>query len=186
MKRLFDLSLCVPLLIILALPICVVALIIKYTSKGPILHWSKRSGMDGLIFEMPKFRTMHENTPLLATHLMPNPDEYLFPFGSFLRRFSIDEFPQLLSILLGKMSFVGPRPALFNQTDLIELRKKNGIQSLVPGLTGWAQVNGRDNLSIKQKVELEVEYLNSKSFWLDFKILWLTFIKVIRSDGVSH
>jgi O-antigen biosynthesis protein WbqP len=186
MKRLFDLSLCIPLLIILALPMGIVSLIIKFTSKGPILHWSKRSGKDGLIFEMPKFRSMLENTPVLATHLISNPDEYLFPFGSFLRRFSIDEFPQLLSILLGQMSFVGPRPALFNQTDLIELRKKNGIQSLVPGLTGWAQVNGRDNLTIKQKVELEVEYLNSKSFWLDFKILWLTFIKVTRGEGVSH
>lgn len=186
MKRLFDLSLCIPLIILLALPICAVAAIIKFTSKGPIFHWSKRSGKDGLIFEMPKFRTMHENTPLLATHLISNPDEYLFPFGSFLRRFSIDEFPQLLSILLGQMSFVGPRPALFNQTDLIELRKKNGVQSLVPGLTGWAQINGRDNLSIQQKVELEMEYLNSKSFWIDIKILWLTLIKVVRSDGVSH
>tara|TARA_B100001173_G_scaffold309317_1_gene321358 strand:- start:13 stop:498 length:486 start_codon:yes stop_codon:yes gene_type:complete len=159
---------------------------ILLTSRGPFLYWSNRVGKNNIIFKMPKFRTMKVNTPVVATHLMKNPDDHLTPIGSFIRRTSLDEFPQLFSILNGNMSFVGPRPALFNQEELINLRNKKGIDRMVPGLTGWAQVNGRDNLSIPEKVMLEEEYMNNKSFLFDLKILWLTFLKVIVAKGISH
>ena len=186
MKRLIDFFLSLILLLILLLPMLLVALILKLSSKGPVIYWSDRIGKDELIFKMPKFRTMKLGTPSVPTHLMSKPEEYLFPFGSFLRHYSIDEFPQLFSILKGNMSFVGPRPALSSQYDLISLRKDSGITELLPGLTGWAQINGRDNLSIKEKVDLDYEYLKYQSLWFDFKILWITFIRVFRSDGITH
>jgi O-antigen biosynthesis protein WbqP len=163
-----------------------IALMIFISSRGPIIFWSKRVGKNGKLFWMPKFRSMRVDTPQVATHLMNNPEEFLFPFGRFLRRTSLDELPQLFSIFKGDMSFVGPRPALFNQKDLIELRNKNGLGVLLPGLTGWAQVNGRDDLSIPEKVAFEVEYLHRKSLLFDIKILWMTFLKVIKRKGVSH
>ena len=156
------------------------------TSKGPVLYWSDRIGRNNEIFKMPKFRSMLIDTPAVATHLLDNPDVYLSPIGGFLRRFSLDELPQLLSVLKGDMSFVGPRPALYNQDDLIALRTEKGVDKLLPGITGWAQVNGRDELSIPDKVALDVEYLNRQSFWFDIKILWMTFIRVVKRDGVSH
>ena len=163
-----------------------ISITIRLTSKGQILYWSDRVGKNNRIFDMPKFRTMHINTPVMATHKMKNPNEFLTPVGGFLRKNSLDELPQLFSILKGDMSFVGPRPALFNQDDLIALRTKNGVDLLVPGLTGWAQVNGRDELPIPEKVELDVEYMERKSFWFDLYILWLTLIKVVRRDRISH
>ena len=159
---------------------------IRLTSKGPVLYWSDRIGFDNSIFKMPKFRSMRIDTPQVATHLISNPEKFLSPIGGFLRQTSLDELPQLLSILKGDMSFVGPRPALYNQEDLITLRSDHGLHKLIPGLTGWAQVNGRDDLSIPEKVLLEVEYMHNKSFWFDLKILWLTFLKVINRKGVSH
>jgi len=186
LKRLFDIVMSLVALCICCLPISVIALLVKLTSKGPILYWSDRVGRNNTIFRMPKFRTMHTNTPAVATHLMKNPDVYLTPIGSFLRRFSLDELPQLYSVLKGDISFVGPRPALYNQDDLIELRTGKGIHKLIPGITGWAQVNGRDELSIPVKVEFDEYYLNNRSFFLDLKILWMTFVKVVRRDGVSH
>ncbi len=186
MKYLFDKVGAALILIILFLPILGVALIVRVTSKGSILYWSDRVGRDGKIFKMPKFRSMLTDTPAVATHLLDNPNSYLSPIGGFLRRSSLDELPQLFSVLKGDMSFVGPRPALFNQDDLIALRKEKGADKLLPGITGWAQVNGRDELSIPDKVVLDVEYLNRKSFWFDVKILWMTFLKVIKRDGVSH
>ena len=186
MKYLFDKVGAALILIILFLPILGVALIVRVTSKGSILYWSDRVGRDGKIFKMPKFRSMLTDTPAVATHLLDNPNSYLSPIGGFLRRSSLDELPQLFSVLKGDMSFVGPRPALFNQDDLIALRKEKGVDKLLPGITGWAQVNGRDKLSISDKVELDVEYLNCQSFWFDIKILWMTFLKVIKRDGVSH
>ena len=186
MKYLFDKVGAALILIILFLPILGVALIVRVTSKGSILYWSDRVGRDGKIFKMPKFRSMLIDTPAVATHLLDNPDVYLSPIGGFLRSTSLDELPQLFSVLKGDMSFVGPRPALFNQDDLIALRKEKGVDKLLPGITGWAQVNGRDELSIPDKVILDVEYLNRQSFWLDMKILWMTFLKVIKRDGVSH
>jgi O-antigen biosynthesis protein WbqP len=167
-------------------PIGFVALLVRLTSQGPVLYWSNRIGLNNKIFKMPKFRSMRINTPTLATHLLSSPKEYLTPIGSFLRKSSLDELPQIWSILVGDMSLVGPRPALFNQKDLIELRTKTGVHTLVPGLTGWAQVNGRDKLPILEKVILDVEYLERKSFWFDINILWLTFLKVFQRDGVSH
>ena len=164
----------------------VVAILVRLTSAGPALYWSDRVGRDNAIFRMPKFRSMRMNTPALATHLMSNAETFLTPIGGFLRRHSLDELPQLFSVLRGDMSIVGPRPALFNQDDLIALRTKQGVGRLVPGITGWAQVNGRDDLSISEKIELEVEYMHKKSFWFDLKILWLTFLKVINRKGVSH
>ena len=158
----------------------------KLTSKGPALHWSDRVGINNTIFKMPKFRTMLIETPPVATHLLENPYKYLTPIGPLLRRFSLDEFPQLWSVLKGDMSFVGPRPALYNQDDLIELRTTKGIHKLVPGITGWAQVNGRDNISIPLKVEYDEYYMNHKSFLLNLKILYMTFLKVIRAEGVKH
>ena len=186
MKRLFDLLLGLIFLFLLAIPMILISISIRLTSKGPIIYWSNRVGKGGVIFRMPKFRSMRVNAPLVATHLMKDPKVFLFPVGSFIRRYSMDEFPQLFSILKGEMSFVGPRPALFNQNDLIALRKEKSVESLMPGLTGLAQINGRDNLSTIDKVALDIEYMRCQSFWLDLKILGKTFIKVIRSDGVSH
>jgi len=186
MKRTFDLLTSFLALIIFSPLIILVALLVKLTSKGQALYWSNRIGRCNIIFKMPKFRTMQVGTPAVATHLLSNSDQYLTPIGPFLRKSSLDELPQLWSILVGDMSFVGPRPALFNQNDLIELRKQYGIDKLVPGLTGWAQVNGRDELSIPIKVQYEVEYLQKQSFWFDMKILGFTFLKVVRRSGVSH
>ena len=186
MKRLFDLILVTILIMILLVPMLFIMLAIRLTSKGPVLYWSDRVGFANIIYKMPKFRSMRIDTPEVATHLMSNPEEFLSPIGRFLRRTSLDEIPQLFSILKGDMSFVGPRPALFNQDDLIALRLENGLDKLIPGLTGWAQVNGRDELSIPEKVALEVEYMQKKSFRFDLKILWMTFLKVINNQGVSH
>ena len=185
-KRSFDFVMSIFLLAILLLPIILVSLIVKFTSQGSILYWSERVGRRNIIFKMPKFRTMQVGTPAVATHLLAGSAQYLTPVGSFLRKSSLDELPQLWSILVGDMSFVGPRPALFNQDDLIALRTEYGVDKLVPGLTGWAQVNGRDELSIPIKVQYELEYLNKRSFWFDMKILSLTFLKVVRRAGVSH
>jgi len=186
MKRVFDLVFALVLVLILLFVLILIVLFIKLSSKGPVLYWSDRVGKNNRIFRMPKFRTMKIKTPEIATHLMINPDQFLSPIGGFLRQTSLDELPQLFSILKGDMSFVGPRPALHNQEDLIILRLEHGLQKLLPGLTGWAQVNGRDDLSIPEKVMLEVEYMQKKSFWFDLKILWLTFLKVINRKGVSH
>jgi O-antigen biosynthesis protein WbqP len=186
MKRLFDLVLALSVTVFLILPILVVAIVVRLTSSGPALYWSNRVGRLNTIFRMPKFRTMQVGTPAVATHLLSDSGQYLTPVGSFLRKSSLDELPQLWSIFVGDMSFVGPRPALFNQDDLIALRTQYGVDELVPGLTGWAQVNGRDELSIPVKVQYEVEYLNKQSFWFDLKILGLTFLKVVRRAEVSH
>ena len=186
MKRIIDILLSVVISIILLLPILLIALLVRFTSNGKTLYWSDRVGKNGVLFRMPKFRTMQVDTPTVATHLMTNPNAFLSPIGVFLRRLSLDELPQLYSVLKGDMSFVGPRPALFNQDDLIALRTEKGVDKLLPGITGWAQVNGRDELSIPDKVALDVEYLNRQSFWFDIKILWMTFLKVIKRDGVSH
>jgi len=186
MKRLFDLVLALVAVCIFAIPLVVVALLVKATSPGPILYWSDRVGRHNRIFRMPKFRSMRVGTPAVATHLLNNPAAHLTPIGSFLRRSSLDELPQVWSILVGDMSFVGPRPALFNQDDLVALRTEAGVHELQPGLTGWAQVNGRDELPIPQKVALDVEYLRRQSFWFDLRIIWLTALKVVKSDGVSH
>lgn len=186
MKRLFDLCLGSSAAVILLLPVVVVALAVCLTSKGPALYWSDRVGRDNHIFRMPKFRSMRVGTPAVATHLLQDPNAHLTPIGSFLRKSSLDELPQLWSILKGDMSFVGPRPALFNQDDLIALRTSSDVQRLLPGLTGWAQVNGRDELPIPEKVKLDVEYLQKQSLWFDIRILWLTFVKVVRRDGVTH
>ena len=186
MKRIFDLVMASFLLCFLSVPIFIVGLFVKLTSEGPVFYWSNRVGINNSIFRMPKFRTMRIDTPAVATHLMKNPDIYLTPIGSFLRKFSLDELPQLYSILKGDISFVGPRPALYNQDDLVELRTEKGIHKLIPGITGWAQVNGRDELPIPVKVEFDEYYLKNRSFILDFKILWMTFVKVVRREGVSH
>ena len=186
MKRLFDLLLLVVVGVLLALPLIVTALAVRLSSPGPVIYWSERVGQRNKLFKMPKFRSMRIDTPVMATHLLPNPDQWLTPIGSFLRRSSLDELPQLWSILRGDMSFVGPRPALFNQADLIALRTEQGVDALVPGITGWAQVNGRDELPIPQKVALDRQYLERQSLSFDFKILWLTALKVLRRDGVSH
>ena len=186
MKRLFDLLLALLVAVALALPILLVSLAVRLTSPGPVLYWSDRVGRHNRIFRMPKFRSMRTGTPAVATHLLADPGAYLTPIGSFLRKSSLDELPQLWSILAGDMSFVGPRPALFNQDDLIALRPEKGVHELVPGLTGWAQVNGRDELPIPQKVELDAEYLRRRSLAFDLHILWLTAVKVLQRDGVSH
>ena len=185
-KQLFDLAMALVAAVFLALPILLVALAVRYSSPGPALYWSDRVGRNNQIFKMPKFRSMRIDTPAVATHLLDNPSQWLSPIGSFLRKSSLDELPQLWSILKGDMSFVGPRPALFNQHDLIALRTEKGIHELVPGLTGWAQVNGRDELPIPQKVQFDTQYLSRQSFLFDMYILWLTFLKVIRIDGVAH
>ncbi len=186
MKRLFDLALALCAAAILLLPVAVVAIAVRLTSQGPALYWSDRVGRGNRIFKMPKFRSMRIGTPAVATHLLQDPNAYLTPIGSFLRKSSLDELPQLWSILVGDMSFVGPRPALFNQQDLIALRTQYGVHELVPGLTGWAQVNGRDELPIPDKVKLDVEYLQRQSLGFDVHILWMTFVTVLRRDGVSH
>lgn len=186
LKRALDLLLAVPVSLVLLLPILIVALTVRLTSSGPALYWSDRVGRHNRIFKMPKFRSMRIDTPAVATHLLANPDQWLTPIGSFLRKSSLDELPQLWSILKGDMSFVGPRPALFNQDDLIALRTEAGVHELVPGLTGWAQVNGRDELPIPEKVKLDAEYVQRQSFWFDLKILWMTAQKVLSKDGVSH
>lgn len=186
MKRIFDLAMSITFFILLASLLLLGVLLVKATSKGPALYWSDRVGRLNIIFQMPKFRTMQIGAPAVATHLLVDSGQYLTPIGSFLRKSSLDELPQLWSILVGDMSFVGPRPALFNQDDLIALRTQYGVDKLVPGLTGWAQVNGRDELSIPVKVQYDVEYLQKQSFWFDLKILGLTFLKVVRRAGVSH
>lgn len=186
MKRLVDILASATVLVVSAAPMLIVALLVKLTSKGPILFWSNRVGRNNRIFKMPKFRTMRTDTPAVATHLLKNPDDYLTTIGGFLRKSSLDELPQLLSILKGDMSFVGPRPALFNQEDLIALRTARGIHALTPGLTGWAQVNGRDELPIPQKVDFDEYYLLHLSPLLDLKIIALTASKVLRREGVQH
>ena len=186
MKRLFDLFFVVVILAVTVIPMLCVALLVKLTSKGSVLYWSNRVGMHNQIFSMPKFRSMKVDTPAVATHLLEDPKSVLTPIGDFLRKTSLDELPQLWCVLKGDMSFVGPRPALFNQDDLIALRTEKGVHQLRVGITGWAQVNGRDELPIPQKVALDAEYLHRQSFRLDMYILWLTFIKVMRRDGVSH
>lgn len=186
MKRLSDRALALVAALICALPIGVIALAVKLTSPGPVLYWSDRVGRRNGVFHMPKFRSMRVGAPAVATHLLTDPAQYLTPIGSWLRKTSLDELPQLWSIIRGDMSFVGPRPALFNQDDLIALRTEHGVHELMPGLTGWAQVNGRDELPIPEKVKLDAEYLRRRSFWFDLRILWLTFVKVLRRDGVAH
>ena len=186
MKRLFDLCLVLFALLFLGLPILLVAVMVRLTSQGSALYWSDRIGRHNKPFKMPKFRSMRVDTPAVATHLLDNPAQFLTPIGSFLRKSSLDELPQLWSILKGDMSFVGPRPALYNQHDLIALRNNYAINTLMPGLTGWAQINGRDDLPIPQKVQLDAEYLQNKSFIMDLNIILQTFIKVIRRDGVKH
>ncbi len=185
-KQFFDYSVSLFFLLLLLLPILLIGIVVHITSFGSTFYWSNRVGYNNEIFKMPKFRTMRIDTPAVATHLLENPDQFLTPIGGFLRKTSLDELPQLWSILKGDMSFVGPRPALFNQDDLIALRTEKGVHKLVPGLTGWAQVNGRDELPIPEKVALDVEYMERQSFWFDLKILWMTFLKVLRRDGVSH
>lgn len=186
MKRLFDVVLSVFLLFLTSIPILLITLLVTLTSEGRILYWSDRVGINNTMFKMPKFRTMRIDTPAVATHLLKDPDDYLTPVGSFLRKFSLDELPQLWSVLKGDMSFIGPRPALFNQDDLIELRTKKGIHCLVPGITGWAQINGRDELPIPVKVEFDEYYLKNKSFLFDLRILWMTLMKVLKQEGVQH
>jgi O-antigen biosynthesis protein WbqP len=186
MKRIFDLALAMFSVLFLLVPFLAVALMIRLTSHGPILYWSNRVGRCNKIFKMPKFRTMRVDTPTVATHLLADPEQFLTPVGSFLRKSSLDELPQLWSIIKGDMSFVGPRPALFNQDDLIALRTEYGVDKLVPGLTGWAQINGRDELPIPEKVKLDVDYMHQQSIWFDIKIIFLTFVKVLQRDGVKH
>jgi len=186
MKRIFDLYTGIALLVLLIVPMLLIAAAVRLSSKGPALYWSDRVGINNATFKMPKFRSMLIDTPCVASHLLDNPDVYLSPIGGFLRSFSLDELPQLFSVLKGDMSFVGPRPALFNQNDLIALRKEKGIDKLLPGITGWAQVNGRDILFVTDKVDLDEVYMQRQSFWFDMKILWMTFLKVVKRDGVSH
>ena len=186
MKRLFDLILATVLIILLAMPMVLIAICVRLTLKGPILYWSDRIGQDIKLFRMPKFRSMLIDTPTIASHLMINIDKSITTTGRLMRRSSLDELPQLFSILKGDMSFVGPRPALFNQDDLVALRTEKGVDNLKPGLTGWAQVNGRDELLITEKVALDVEYMERQSFWFDLKILWLTLLKVLGQDGITH
>jgi O-antigen biosynthesis protein WbqP len=185
-KRVFDISFSILLILLLSPLFLILALIIKMTSKGLVLYWSSRVGKNNKLFRMPKFRSMRIDAPQVATHLLPEPSGYLTPIGSFLRRTSLDELPQLFSILAGDLSFVGPRPALFNQGDLVALRTERGIQMLVPGLTGWAQINGRDELPIPEKVQFDYEYLQRRSFKFDFYIICATIFKVIRGDGIQH
>ncbi|MDH4099969.1 MAG: sugar transferase [Nitrospirota bacterium] len=185
-KRVFDVSMAILLLVIMGVPMIMIALLVKLTSTGPLLYWSDRVGRNNSIFRMPKYRTMKIDTPEVATHLLGNPEHYLTPIGGFLRKSSLDELPQLISVLKGDMSFVGPRPALFNQDDLIELRTAKSIHVLTPGLTGWAQINGRDELPIPVKVEYDEYYLKRRSFLFDLQILFMTILKVMLSEGVKH
>lgn len=185
-KRFFDIFLALVLLVVFALPLLVLVCLVRLTSVGPALYWSDRVGKGNRIFKMAKLRTMKVDAPVVATHLLVDPKSQLTPIGGFLRKSSLDEIPQLWNILIGDMSFVGPRPALFNQEDLITLRARYGIESLSPGLTGWAQLNGRDELSIEEKVKFDYVYLQQQSFWLDLKILWMTAVQVVQAKGVSH
>ncbi len=185
-KRLFDIAGAAILMTLFFIPVIIISLVIKLTSKGPALYWSDRVGKNNTIFKMPKFRTMKIDTPAVATHLLSNPDQYVTPIGKFLRKSSLDELPQLFSIIKGDMSFVGPRPALFNQDDLVALRTEKGVHVLTPGLTGWAQINGRDELPIPVKVEFDAYYLEHCSFLFDLKVLVMTFFKVLRREGVTH
>lgn len=186
MKRLFDLVLVLIVSLILFFPILITAFLVRLTSPGPVLYWSDRVGRYNKIFKMPKFRSMRVGTPAVATHLLSDAQSHLTPVGNFLRKSSLDELPQLWSIVCGNMSFVGPRPALFNQQDLIDLRTQHGVDKILPGLTGWAQINGRDELPIPEKVKLDVEYVQRQSLLLDMKIIFLTFLKVVRRDGITH
>lgn len=186
MKRIFDLLIVIVASLILLVPMLIIAMVVCFSSKGSVLYWSDRVGRNNTIFKMPKFRSMLIDTPAVATDRLTNPNSYLSPIGGFLRRTSLDELPQLYSVLKGDMSFVGPRPALYNQYDLISIRSEHNVDKLYPGITGWAQVNGRDELSISDKVLLDIEYLNHQSIWLDIKILLMTFLKVFKRDGVSH
>lgn len=186
MKRFFDFLLASLISLVFLVPLCILMFFVKLTSKGPVIYWSDRIGKENAIFRMAKLRTMKVNAPVVATHLLTNPKSQLTSIGGFLRKFSLDEIPQLWNILRGDMSFVGPRPALFNQDDLITLRTQYGVQTLTPGLTGWAQLNGRDVLSIDQKVKFDHEYLQNQSFLFDLKILWLTGLRVVQAKGVSH
>jgi len=185
-KRAIDIAVSGAALIVLAIPLLLLAALVRATSPGPAIHWSRRVGQGNALFLMPKFRTMRMDTPQVATHLMTEPERWLTPIGGFLRRTSLDELPQLISVLRGDMSLVGPRPALFNQHDLVSLRTQAGVEALRPGLTGWAQVNGRDELPIPDKVQLDAEYLRRRSFWLDLKILGMTLAGVLGAKGVSH
>jgi len=185
-KRIFDLLLLLCSISVLLVPILVIVVLVRLTSRGPALYWSDRVGVDNQIFKMPKFRTMRIDTPAVATHLLKDPDAHLTPIGSFLRKSSLDELPQLWNVLKGDMSFVGPRPALFNQDDLIALRTEKGVHRLIPGITGWAQINGRDDIPIPKKVEFDAYYLLHRSFLLDIKIILLTVFKVVRREGVVH
>ena len=186
MKRLFDVVFSIALLLILLLPMMLIAIMVKATSKGKILYWSDRVGKNNVIFKMPKFRSMMSGTLVTATHLLDNPESTLTPIGNFLRKYSLDEVPQLWNIIKGDMSFVGPRPALFNQDDLVKLRSDKGVDKIIPGLTGWSQINGRDELSVFEKVNMDVHYMEKQSFVFDLKILYLTFFKVIKKDGIFH
>jgi len=186
MKRISDVVLSIVLLVVLCIPMALIAVAIKLTSKGPVLYWSDRIGKRNAVFKMPKFRSMRTDAPQVATHLLRHPRAYLTPIGGLLRRTSLDELPQLFSVVMGQLSLVGPRPALFNQDDLVTLRTQSGVHELMPGITGWAQVNGRDELSIPEKVRLDREYLDAQSFWFDLKILGLTAFKVARRDSISH
>ena len=186
MKRFLDVVLAVFAVVFLLIPILIIAIAVRLTSEGPVLYWSERVGRNSQIFRMPKFRSMRTDTPDVATHLLQQPDVWLTPIGNFLRKSSLDELPQIWSVLKREMSFVGPRPALHNQADLIALRKEAGVDELLPGITGWAQINGRDELTINEKVALDMEYFNKKSIFFEFKILWITLIKVIKGDGVKH
>jgi O-antigen biosynthesis protein WbqP len=186
MKRLFDIIMAFFIILLMFAPLMLIIIAILLTSKGPVLYWSKRVGKRGVIFKMPKFRSMTVGAPEIASHLMIDPAKYLSPIGGFLRRSSVDELPQLWSIIIGDMSFVGPRPALFNQYDLIDLRQKHGVDTLTPGVTGLAQIMGRDRLSIEEKVNFEIEYLNNKNFWLDVKLMWLTLFRIFNDKNISH
>lgn len=186
MKRLFDIAFSIFFILVLIIPMVIIACLIIFSSGRPVIYYSDRIGINNKIFKMPKFRSMKKNTPPLATHLISNPEKYLLPIGGVLRKYSLDELPQIFSILRGDMSFVGPRPALFNQYDLIDLRIKYKIDTLKPGLTGLAQINGRDNLSIEDKVRFEIDYLNRQSFYFDSKILWMTFLKVFFKKDITH
>ena len=186
MKRFFDFVIAFLLIGLLILPILFIAISVRLSSKGPIIYWSNRVGQSNIIFKMPKFRTMHVDSPTIASHLVEDANSFITPIGSLLRRFSLDEIPQLFSIIKGDMSFVGPRPALFNQYDLVALREEKGVDKLIPGITGWAQINGRDKLSIFEKVDLDLEYLNQQSFIFDLKIILKTVLKVILQDNISH
>ena len=186
MKRIFDLALAIVALPLLALPMLLIALAVKFTSKGPVLYWSDRVGRDNKIFRMPKFRSMRTGTPEVATHLLSNSGAYLTSIGPFLRKTSLDELPQVYSILKGDLSFVGPRPALHNQDDLVALRTEQGVHELTPGLTGWAQVNGRDDLPIPIKVKYDCEYLQKRTLLFDMRILLRTIVQVLRGQGVTH